>query len=147
MNILFVCTGNTCRSQMAEGIAKSLAKNKGLDIDIRSAGIFALDGGNIADNSIESLKNVNIDISQYKSNLVNKDLIKESDIVLTMTKGHKENLIMNFSGIDNKVFLLNEYAYDIDQDVEDPYGGNISIYNKVRDEIYKAIETIFNNIG
>lgn len=131
---------------MAEGIGRFLAKDKGLDIKLGSAGIFALDGGNIADNSIESLKDIDIDISQYKSNSINKDLIREADIILTMTKDHKESIIRNFPGVDSKVFLLNEYAYKIDQDVRDPYGADISVYKKVRDEIYRAIKTIFNNL-
>lgn len=145
MNILLVCTGNTCRSQMAEGIMNWLAKDKSLDIIVKSAGIFALDGGQIASNSIEALKELNIDISQYRSKAISEDLVNEADIILTMSKGHKENLKLNFPEISERVFLLNEYAFGLEKDVADPFGGSKLDYDKARDEIYEAIESIIDN--
>lgn len=147
MNILFVCTGNTCRSPMAEGLMNSLAKEKDLDIIAKSGGIFALSGGRIADNSIEALKEIDIDISQNRSQIINGKLIDEADIILTMSEDHKENLKLNFPNVNEKIFLLNEYAFNIEKDVGDPYGGNLSEYKIARDEIYKAVEAIINNLN
>jgi|SRR5699024_181041 len=129
---------------MAEGIMKDLVKD--MDVKVKSAGIFALDGGPVADNSIRSLRDMDIDISEYRSNSINEDLIIESDIILTMSKGHKDNLVLRFPDINNKVFLLNEYAFNIDKDIADPFGGSKSDYDRARDEIYKAISEIIRKL-
>lgn len=144
MKILFVCTGNTCRSPMAEGILNQLAKEKDLDIRAGSAGIFAMSGEGAAANAIEAMKKIDIDISNHQSSLVRESLVEEVDLVLTMSKGHKENLIAYLPHLKDKVYLLNQYAFDIDKDLEDPYGQSIEYYEKARDEIYRAIEEILD---
>ncbi len=144
MKILFVCTGNTCRSPMAEGILNQLAKEKGLDIRAESAGIFAMAGEGAAANAIEAMKRIDIDISSHQSSLVRESLVEEVDLVLTMSQGHKEKLISYLPHLKDRVYLLNEYAFDIDKDLEDPYGQSIEYYEKARDEIYRAIEEILD---
>lgn len=144
MKVLFICTGNTCRSPMAEGILNDLSMKRAINYKSRSAGIFAMDGGRAADNAIEAMKDIGIDISDHASKSIEKDLLEEVDLILTMSKGHKDSLISYYPQIENKVYLLNEYADGTNKDIEDPYGMGLDYYIKARDEIYKAVERIIN---
>ena len=146
MKILVVCTGNTCRSPMAEGILKDLGAKNNLDIRVKSAGIMAFDGDSPSNNAVMALKNIGIDIRDYKASLVRENLVDEADIILTMTDSHKERIIRNFPNAKNKVFLYNEYAYGKYTDISDPFGGNINTYQITRDEIYKASEAIIERL-
>lgn len=145
MKILFVCTGNTCRSPMAEGILNELGKKKGLDFEALSAGIFAMDGAGPAKNAIDAMKGIDIDISNHISGSLDRDLIEEVDLILTMSKGHRDSLISYYPHIESKVFILNDYAHGIRKDIKDPYGMGIDDYIKARDEIYRAVERIIND--
>lgn len=147
MKILIVCTGNTCRSPMAEGIFKDLADKNNLEIKVSSAGTQAFDGDNASDNAIIALKKINIDISKHKSKLIHKGLLDEADLILTMSSSHKKAIINKFPEAREKTYLLNEYAFGRVKDIEDPFGGSLQYYEKARDEIYKAIEKIVRKVG
>lgn len=143
MKILFVCTGNTCRSPMAEGIFNELKKD--LDIEVLSAGIAALDGSEVSDYAIKSMEEIH-DISYYRSKLVTRQLLDQSDLILTMTKIHKNRLINKFDNIDHKIYLLNEYAFGREEDIADPIGGSLYVYEEVLGQIYEAIEKIIEKL-
>ena len=142
MKLIFICTGNTCRSPMAEGILKDFAKEKGLDLQVISAGTHAAINVPAANFAIQAMEDIGININSHRSNQVNKELLEKSDLVLTMSKSHKKYLIHTYPFIKDKVFLLNEYAYGKNSDIEDPFGAPLSYYVKARDEIYRAVEEI-----
>lgn len=135
MNILFVCTGNTCRSPMAERIMLDLAEENDIEINVKSAGILTVDGLEASFNSIIALEEKGIKLDGFESTLINLDLIDSSDLILTMTESHKENILMEY-GYDkeNKVFTLSEYIGETG-DIMDPYGGSLELYRKVADEL------------
>lgn len=139
MRFLFVCTGNTCRSPMAEGILKDIAKKKNLDIQVSSAGIFAHNGEPISSKAIEAMKQIGIDISDYRSKSLNEKQLRDADIILTMGHSHKHFIEDKYRGYGGKVFTLLEYVYGFKNDISDPYGGDLNIYKEIRDEIYQAI--------
>lgn len=142
MKVLFVCTGNTCRSAMAEGLLKDIAKKKNLNIEVKSAGVFAFDGDEASKNAVLALKDMDIDIENHRSQSVSKELVEDADLILTMSKSHRESLIMNYPQMADKIFLLNKYAFDEDKDIVDPFGRDIHNYEITRDEILKALKNI-----
>lgn len=142
MKILIVCTGNTCRSSMAEGIFRALINKYNLDIEVSSAGTNAFDGDDASDYAIATLKEMGIDISNHKARLIHEDLVNEADFILTMTNIHKQNIILKFSNANGKIYLLNEFAFGETKDILDPFGGGIEYYEKARDEILIALEAV-----
>ncbi len=147
MRILFVCTGNTCRSPMAEGILNAMKKVNNLDIEVASAGVAAFDGYSASDNSVLALEKMGIDISKHKSRLVDESLLDKFDLILTMSRSHKDILLNNYPNSKGNVFILNEYAFDEKIDIPDPFGGSLKDYERARDQIYRAIEKIVEKIG
>ena len=126
MNILFVCTGNTCRSPMAEAILKS--KNL-KNVNVQSAGLFAT-GEPISENSLEALKRIGIDFSGFVSRPLTKELILWADAVFCMSQSHADAL-KDF----NNIFVLGS-------GIADPFGGDISVYEACRDQIKSEIERL-----
>ena len=131
-NFLFVCTGNTCRSPMAEGIFNKLASEKGWQASAKSAGLFVTEPC-VSNNSLEVCRENGIDISAHIPTPIIAELIDEADVILTMTGSHKAA----FGGMD-KVFTLSEY-FDADGDITDPYGGNAQIYRQTFGQLENLI--------
>ncbi|MFC6334959.1 low molecular weight protein arginine phosphatase [Paenibacillus septentrionalis] len=108
--ILFLCTGNTCRSPMAEALLKRMADEKGVALTVRSAGISTIDGLPVSAQSMHALKQRGIN---YKgsSAAVDEEVLHWADLVLTMTSGHKREVIRRHPDVLDKVYTLKEYAY------------------------------------
>lgn len=138
MNILFVCTGNTCRSPMAAYIMEKVAVENDLDVLIESAGIFAAPGEGASENAIKAMSEMGIDITEHRTQLVTKPLLDKADVVLTMTEGQKR-IIEPTAG--DKVYTLLEYAGN-EGDISDPFGGDLDEYEETAREIYDAIVDI-----
>ena len=132
MNILFVCTGNTCRSPIAEAILKS----RNLDnVDVRSAGIYAIDGGEMSHYGQKVLENEGIPFT-HKPTALKPSAIEWADIILTMTASHKQTIIHAFPQAISKVYMYKEFVeHKGMQDVSDPYGGSLRTYESTFQEL------------
>lgn len=127
--IAFVCTGNTCRSPMAEGLFNSLVKNLSLPYRALSAGIFAVSGSLPSENAVEISAENGIDISGHRAVQFNHDIAEKADIILTMSQSHKETLSNFFPNMSDKIYTLPEYIGNTAfTEVFDPFGGNIDVY-------------------
>ncbi|NBI30635.1 low molecular weight protein arginine phosphatase [Chengkuizengella marina] len=110
-HILFVCTGNTCRSPMAEGIFAGLVHKEGLDIEIRSAGVFAIDHHTISENAAKILKEKGLS-NEIVSNKVTEEWVNWADYIFAMTMNHKRHIIEYYPQAAEKTFTLKEYVED-----------------------------------
>ncbi|MEE1006469.1 MAG: ribosomal protein S18-alanine N-acetyltransferase [Acutalibacteraceae bacterium] len=133
MNILFVCTGNTCRSPMAEGYLRS----KGIDgVTVSSRGLVA-DGSPVSPNSKTAMAEVGIDIAAHISRQITAGDINKADKIICLSPSHKSVLLS--AGVPaDKLFVLGN-------GISDPFGGDISVYRRCRDEIFTAVDKLIED--
>jgi len=157
--ILFVCTGNTCRSAMAEGIFKKMLKERTEDdtrFNIISAGIFALQGMRPTSEAIKVMVEQGIDISRQIATQVQEDLVKKADIILVMSNTHKDYIRTKFTFAQDKIYLIKEFAQigefksiqktNENYEIVDPLGRPIEFYRIVARELKESLEKILGKI-
>lgn len=110
MNILFVCTGNTCRSPMAEAMLRNMAQQRGLSISVRSVGVSTMDGMPTSAEALTALQKRGI-THQGTSERMTKDAVGWATLILTMTARHKQSLLQLYPEAVDYTFTLKEYVY------------------------------------
>ncbi|MBU8905874.1 low molecular weight protein arginine phosphatase [Desertibacillus haloalkaliphilus] len=137
---LFVCTGNTCRSPLAEALLRERLKE---EVEVKSAGVSAFPGQDASSGTKQVLEEMGI-ASDHKSQLVSDKLLSWADVVLTMTDSHKQLLNQQFPSAIEKVYTLKEYtgADHVDRNISDPFGGPVEVYRETAKEIEGLIEQL-----
>ena len=149
--VMFVCTGNICRSAMAhhylEKRVHDLSKEN--EIYVSSCGTSALEGDVSTPNAIEVMKKYGVDLRAHRAkDMFNAD-IETFDIILCMTQRHKYNLLAYFPKLKDKVFTLKEYVLGQDiknVDIDDPWGYGIKIYEDCASQIVDCVDKLLEKI-
>lgn len=140
--VLFVCTGNTCRSPMAEAL---LRHHGGDRFEVQSAGVFAYPGSDASVYAKEALAEKGISIN-HAAQQVNETLLDWADIVVTMTENHKHIVLGHYPSVEKKLNTLYGLTEGIGKDISDPFGGSLSIYKETLDEMEKLVQTLLKKI-
>jgi len=144
--ILFICTGNVCRSPMAAGLMRQRLAQEGLGHhQVASAGVWALDGRPASDHAVTVMAERGIDISEHIAHTVTADDMAEADLVLVMSRDQAQVLRNTWPQYDWKVHRLSEMAGKR-QDVSDPYGGSLADYRACADTIERYLNEGWSNI-
>ena len=149
MKIMFICTGNICRSAMAEWLLKKKIKDKDIkDIEVYSCGIYAEDG----DTPTWEAKKVmmdeySIDMSKHRATNIRNSNIEKMDLILCATSRHKRAVLSAYTELEGKVFTMKEYVgynreYNDKIDIKDPWGYDIETYRSCVAEIDECLELL-----
>jgi protein-tyrosine-phosphatase len=147
MRLLFVCTGNTCRSAIAEALARRLIIERGLsDVELRSAGTSAWDGAPASDGALLVGMERNLDLSQHRAQTLTRELVRDADLVLAMGPHHLERI--EALGGGGKSYLLTDFASHglSARPVNDPIGGELEVYRATADELEHEVRRVFDRI-
>src|SRR6478736_1192927 len=142
--VLFVCTGNVCRSPMAEGIFRNATHGKG-DYRVISAGLGAMEGQPPSHYAVQAVKELGVDISAQRSRMLTPELVHQADFIFGMTHSHIDTVMLLYPQAAEKTFLLREFDDTLDpfeKDISDPIGGSYEIYLNCRDQIEQGIASL-----
>lgn len=153
--IMFVCTGNTCRSPMAHGILESMVAAENLaNVTVVSSGTGTLDGYPATAYAVQAAGRDGVDISGHHSQAITKELVEASDLILALAYRHYRFIVDKFPGIEQKVFMLRAFPdreASPDLTVQDPIGMNfdeyLETYEELKRELRRAWPAIRQRIG
>ena len=146
--ILFVCTGNVCRSPMAAGILRRAVAGRG-GYRVLSAGLGAVDGQPPSSYAVQAVQELGIDISNERSRILTAELVQQADYVFAMTHSHVDTVQLLYPQAAEKTFLLREFDETLDtfeKDISDPIGGSYEVYLNCRDQIEQGIASLLQFI-
>lgn len=147
-HILILCTGNICRSPMAEGLLKHALAGQAeplKSLAVISAGVATQPGEPVSENSVIALKKAGIDISGQLSRPVTQEMLDDALVVFGMTESHRSIIRLKALPVPRHLYLFREFLPPpAEREIGDPYGGPLKIYEACRDEMVEAIPGILD---
>ena len=140
-NIIFICTGNTCRSPMAEGLFRAHGGEEKTGLAAVSAGLFTQDGIPASDNAVTAAKELGADISAHRSRMLTHEIAQSARYLVCMTGAHYDRVCEMFPDCADKVFTLTQ------RDVSDPFGGDLETYRRAAAEIDAGVRSIIERLS
>ncbi len=143
-HILIVCTGNICRSPMAEFLLRDHAAMSGRRVEVKSASMIGLDGKHAHKNAVRAMKEIGIDISTHRSQPISAELVEWADWILGMEIRHAGRLRDAYPEADEKIMLLGTYGGLVE--VDDPIGGWRWKFRASRKDIKRCVDTFVDRL-
>ncbi|MDR1305819.1 MAG: serine hydroxymethyltransferase [Verrucomicrobiales bacterium] len=150
MHMVFVCTGNVCRSPMAEGLFRDMVKTRA-GFTAASAGIGAADGQSPSAYAVEAMRELGLDISDLRSKMISAKMVADADLILAMTYGQHDTLQLLFPAAADKIFLLRDFETAADdapagREVADPIDQSLPVYRRCCEQIRNAIKAMLDQL-
>lgn len=143
MKIMFICTGNICRSAMAHWLMiKKLEEKNIKNVEVFSAGIHAMNNDIPTEEGIEVMDEYGVNLRKHRATNIRKSPIEEMDLILVMTVMHKMELVNIYPNLKEKIFTLKEYVGEDEINIKDPWGYNITTYRMCAAEIDRALDKL-----
>ena len=143
MKIMFICTGNICRSAMAHWLMiKKLEEKNIKNVEVFSAGIHAMNNDIPTEDGIEVMDEYGVNLRKHRATNIRKSPIEEMDLILVMTVMHKMELVNIYPNLKKKIFTLKEYVGENEFNIKDPWGYNITTYRMCAAEIDRALDKL-----
>ena len=139
--IIFICTGNTCRSPMAEGLFRAHGGEEKPGLTAASAGLFTQDGMPASQNAVAAAAELGADITAHRSRMLTPELARDAHYLVCMTGAHYDRLCELFPDCADKVFTL------LPEDISDPFGGDLETYRRAAAEIDKGVRSIIERLS
>ena len=152
MKIMFICTGNICRSAMAHGLLKKKLIDKNINnVEVYSSGIYASIGDVPTYEARRVMEEYNVDIKHHRETNIRYSNIEDMDLVLCATKEHKETVIQLYPKLKDKVFTMKEYVnysreYHDSINIKDPWGYDLETYRSCAGEIDECLDLLIEKI-
>jgi protein-tyrosine-phosphatase len=147
LRVLLVCSGNTCRSPMAAALLHHLwgLSSPPWRLQVNSAGISTFAGSAASEHAVQAMNRRGLDIKPHRSQSISEPILRDSDLILTMTEQQKRSIRSVWPGVSDRLFSVGEYA-GIQGDIPDPYGGPAFTYEQTASVLERLLQAVVRRI-